>query len=76
MNEWESFRLQSFEQRGAFEITLDELLLLADPEEEGLVLSRFFETISGSTEESRTIKRLYWRRNGDGEWRIVAEDNG
>lgn len=76
LNDWASFRLRSFEQRGAVEITLDELLLLADPEEEGLILSRFFETISGPIVGSRTIKRLYWRRDNEGEWRIVAEDNG
>ncbi len=76
LNEWASFRLQTFEQRGAVEITLNELLLLADPEEEGLVLSRFQETISGPSEGSQTIKRLYWRRNEEGKWRIVAEDNG
>lgn len=74
--EWASFRLQTLEQRGAVKIAIDELLLLADPEEEGLILSRFRETISGPDIGSRTIKRLYWRRDEAGEWRIVAEDNG
>ncbi len=76
LNEWASFRLQAFEQRGAVEISIDDLLLLADPEEEGLYLSRFRETISGSGVAGSTIKRLYWRRNDEGDWRIVAEDNG
>ena len=76
LNEWASFRLQTLEKRGAVNVTVDELLLLADPEEEGLYLSRFHETISGSNVTSRTIKRLYWRRNEKGDWRIVAEDNG
>ena len=74
--EWASFRLQTIEQRGVVNIAVEELLLLADPEEEGLILSRFHETMSGPDVGSRTIKRLYWRRNEDGEWRIVAEDNG
>ena len=74
--EWASFRLQTFAQRGAVEIVVDDLLLLADPEEDGLYLSRFRETMSGSGVGSRTIKRLYWRRNDEGDWRIVAEDNG
>ena len=77
LNEWASFRVQILEQRGAVEIVVDDLLLLADPEEDGLYLSRFRETMSGSAGvRSRTIKRLYWRRNDDGDWRIVAEDNG
>ncbi len=74
--EWASFRLQTLEQRGAVKIVVDDLLLLADPEENGLYLSRFRETMSGSGVGSRTIKRLYWRRNDEGDWRIVAEDNG
>ena len=76
ISEWASFRLQTLEQRGAVNIAIDELLLLADPEEEGLVLSRFRETISGPDVASRTIKRLYWRRDEKLKWRIVAEDNG
>ncbi len=76
LNEWASFRLQTLEQRGAVNIAIDELLLLADPEEEGLYLARFRETVSGSELGSRTVKRLYWRRDNEGEWRIVAEDNG
>lgn len=76
LREWASFRLRTFAERGKVTITVDELLLLADPEEEGLFLSRFVQTTSGSTDGSRSIKRLYWRRNNADEWRIVAEDNG
>ena len=76
IGEWASFRLQTIEQRGVVKIAIDDLLLLADPEEEGLIVSRFRETISGSGVDSRTIKRLYWRRDELGDWRIVAEDNG
>jgi murein L,D-transpeptidase YafK len=76
LNEWASFRLQTLAQRGAVEILIDELLLLADPEEEGLYIARFRETMSGPEIGSHTIKRLYWRRDSEGEWRIVAEDNG
>ena len=76
ISEWASFRLQTLGQRGVVNVAVDELLLLADPEERGLVLSRFRETMSGADVASRTIKRLYWRRNAKGEWRIVAEDNG
>lgn len=76
LSEWASFRLRVFETRGKVELTVDELLLIADPEEEGLYLSRFEETTSGPDGRSRNIKRLYWRQNDASEWRIVAEDNG
>jgi hypothetical protein len=52
------------------------LLLLAYPEEDGLYLSRFqTETVDNQRlTVSRT--RLYWRRDADGELRIIAEDDG
>lgn len=76
LREWAALRLQAFAGRGEISFSIDELLLLADPEEEGLFLSRFVQTTSGSANGSRNIKRLYWRRNDANEWRIVAEDNG
>ena len=76
LGEWASFRLQTIEQRGVVDVLVDELLLLADPEEEGLFIARFQETLRGPELRSHTTKRLYWRRNEEGEWRIVAEDNG
>ena len=51
-------------------------MLLADPEEPGLYLSRFTQTITEHERTMVTIKRLYWRRSENGELRIVAEDNG
>ena len=76
LGEWASFRLQTMAQRSGARITIDDLVLLADPEDDGLVLSRFTETSSGPGNASRTVKRLYWRRDSAGQWRIVAEDNG
>ena len=58
------------------EIVLDEVFLLADPEEAGLYLSRFRQTISYDGRSIAIVKRLYWRRMTDGDLRIVAEDNG
>jgi hypothetical protein len=50
--------------------------LLVDPEESGLYLSRFRQTIVDDDGSIVTTKRLYWRRNGQGKLLIVAEDNG
>ena len=75
-DEWSAYRLQTI---GAAEIrgfSVGEVLLLEDPEEEGLYLSRFRQTISDATHVVVTTKRLYWRESADGELRIVAEDNG
>jgi len=74
--EWASLRVQNFAVRGPMQIEIDDLLLLGDPEEEGLYLSRFQETSYAGDKVSRRIKRLYWRQSESGDWQIVAEDNG
>ncbi len=75
-DEWLAIRLQAYDTQVIEKIRIDDVLLLADPEEEGLFLSRFRLTIVGGGQTTRTTKRLYWRRSADAEWRIVAEDNG
>ncbi|MDH3273369.1 MAG: L,D-transpeptidase family protein [Gammaproteobacteria bacterium] len=75
-NEWSAYRLQTIGAAEILDFSLDDVLLLADPEEDGLYLSRFRQTIVDATHTVVTIKRLYWRESADGNLRIVAEDNG
>ena len=74
--EWAALRLSSFERVGPQRVSIEDLLLLADPETEGLFLSRFLQTTAGENGSVVRTKRLYWRRSADGRLRIVAEDNG
>jgi murein L,D-transpeptidase YafK len=74
--EWESFRVQGIAARPLRDFTLTEILLLADPEDDSLYLSRFRQTIVDDEHRIVTIKRLYWRRDAEGALRVVAEDNG
>lgn len=55
---------------------IDDVLLLADPEEAGLYLSRFRQSIDYGDRTIETMKRLYWRKTPEGVFKIVAEDNG
>ncbi len=75
-DEWSAFWLQAYDTQVIEDVRIDDVLLLADPEEEGLFLSRFRLTIVGGGQTTRMTKRLYWRRSDDAKWRIVAEDNG
>ena len=74
-NGWSEYRLGVFEAREIRELRLDDVLLLADPEETGLYLSRFTQVLTTADGEVRTTKRLYWKRDVDS-WRIVSEDAG
>jgi hypothetical protein len=75
-NEWSAYRLAVFSERVLTSVQIEDLLLLADPEEPGLHLSRFKQVLAGPNGPVTTIKRLYWIRRSETEWRIVSEDNG
>jgi len=75
-DEWMRYRLGTFGAGNITGLKLDDVLLLQDPEDESLYLSRFRQTLIDDTGPVVTIKRLYWRRNSEDELRIVAEDNG
>lgn len=74
--EWAAYRVQSAAERPLEAFAVDELALLADPEDPALYLSRFRQTIREAGATITTTKRLYWSRNEAGEFRIVAEDSG
>ena len=74
--EWSAYRLQTIGKRPIQDFMLSEVLLLADPEDKDLFLSRFQQMIVDDAQTIVTTKRLYWRRAPDGEFRIVAEDKG
>jgi murein L,D-transpeptidase YafK len=75
-NAWSAFRLGAFSARPLTSVEISNVLLLADPEEPDLYLSRFTQVTTGADGSVRTTKRLYWKRISVGQWRIVAEDNG
>lgn len=75
-DDWAGYRLQTVSTTPIREFELQEVLLLADPEDSGLYLSRFRQIIVDGERTIVTTKRLYWRRTADGALKIVAEDNG
>jgi murein L,D-transpeptidase YafK len=74
--EWAAYRLHAMNSAVVQGISLQDVLLLADPEDDGLYLSRFRQSINDDGRTIITIKRLYWRRTSEGDLKIVAEDNG
>ncbi|MCH8246809.1 MAG: L,D-transpeptidase family protein [Bacteroidetes bacterium] len=74
--EWFAYRIRSVGGQTIEGFSVDNIMLLADPEEPGLYLSRFRQTITEHERTMVTTKRLYWRRTGRGNLLIVAEDNG
>jgi len=73
--QWSAYRLGVFDARPLSAVNLDDVMLLADPEEQALFVSRFSQTMTTEQGPVTTRKRLYWKRNDD-KWRIFAEDSG
>ena len=74
--EWTRLRAAQLSEPVATEIEVRDLLILQDPEEPGLVMTRFQAVVTRDDRSARWTKRLYWRRTADGRFQIVAEDNG
>jgi len=75
-DEWIAFRAETLSSRPIQKVMIDDLLLLGDPAEPGVYLSRFR---LGTTDAKNTLevtKRLYWRRTATGDLKIIAEDSG
>lgn len=75
-DEWSSYRLSVFEARKLADVTLNDVMLLADPEAPNLFLSRFTQILMTDSGPVQTTKRLYWHRSAGNIWKIVAEDAG
>jgi murein L,D-transpeptidase YafK len=75
-DEWSSYRLGVFESRRLEDVTISNVMLLADPEEPGLYLSRFTQVLLTDAGPVTTTKRIYWRRKDASRWEIVSEDSG
>jgi murein L,D-transpeptidase YafK len=74
--EWSSFNVQTKSLLTVREITISDLLLLEYPEEQGVYLSRFRQQLIDKEQKIESTARLYWRRDSDGELKIIAEDEG
>jgi len=75
--EWAAFSLQTTARRPIESVTVSDLLLLGDPAEEGLYLSRFrLEVTEADAGSVVSMRRMYWRRSESGAFRIVVEDSG
>jgi len=74
--EWSALLLETLGRRPITDVTVSELLLLADPNDDGLYLSRFTQSVTEGGATAVLTRRLYWRRSASGALRIVAEDAG
>jgi murein L,D-transpeptidase YafK len=57
------------------DVKVAELSLFGYPGENGLVLAQFTQDYKSDNYSSSSHKDQYWRRQGNGDWKIVREEN-
>lgn len=74
---WSAFSLETVGRREITSVAISDLMLLGDPGEDGLYLSRFrLEVSEKGGRKVSSMRRMHWRRSESGAFRIVAEDSG
>ena len=68
--------MSAFRENPLHGVEVRDLMLVADPEADGLFLSRFTQVLMTANGPVRSTKRLYWRRSAGNRWHIVAEGAG
>jgi len=74
--EWTVFSIDNLGSRSIEKVTVSDLLLLADPVEGEIYLSRFRLGVTEGTNTVEVTKRLYWHVAVSGDLKILAEDSG
>ena len=74
---WSTFSVETLGRREISAVEISDLMLLGDPGEQGLYLSRFrLEVSEKGGRKVVSMRRMHWRRSESGAFRIVAEDSG
>ena len=76
MPEWTALLTETYSSRSIEEVKVSDVLLLGDPVEDKIYLSRFRLSMKEGSNTLEPIKRLYWRRAEPGALTVIAEDSG
>ena len=75
--EWLTSMRENFHNQGFESVRLEDVMLVAHPEEPDLYLSRFTQVLASVEGLPKiTTKRLYWHRSNVKQWKILIEDAG
>lgn len=76
LDQWKEYKSRINRAKSYINVELTNLSVIAYPNEEDMVVSRFYQEYESSNYNWKGWKQLIWRRNEQGEWRIIFEGNG
>ena len=76
LDEWKEYKSRINRAKSYIDVDLSNLSVVAYPGEQDMVVSRFYQEYRSSNYNWNGWKQLIWKRDNQGEWRIIFEGNG
>jgi murein L,D-transpeptidase YafK len=76
LTKWSAYKTRVNSRKKYIKVKLEELSVIAYPNEKNLVATRFYQRYESSNFSWKGWKHLLWRRDESGSWRILYEGNG
>ena len=70
---WRDYKRRVAMNKKNISVELDGISIFAYPDEEDMVVVTFRQHYESNNFNGTTRKRQYWRKNADGQWRIITE---
>ncbi len=70
---WIAYKKVINKEKTQIKISLSNVSIFSDPGEDGLAVVRFNQNYSSNNYSGNAHKRLYWKQEDDGIWRIIYE---
>lgn len=70
---WKTHKSRVFKYTPKIQVTLSQIKIFAYPGEKNLLSVSFYQKYNGGHFKSHTWKQQYWKKEADGQWRIIYE---
>ena len=74
--DWVSYKTRVNPSKRHIRVRYSDMGIYAYPGQENLAMVEFYQDYTSDNYHSRGWKRLLWRKEGDGKWRIIYEKGG
>lgn len=75
-NQWASYKRRVNSNKRFIKIRLSDLGIYAYPGQDDMAMAEFYQNYASNRFHSKGWKRQLWRKEDDGEWRIIYEKGG
>jgi len=70
---WSSYKARVNSAKQFIKVNVEEPVIYGYPDEEDMVQIDFVQTYNSNNINGKVLKRLYWKKHADGNWKIMYE---